>query len=162
MQRIYADGTQMKIEHWQSQDNYPQFQLTYQNLLGGCKGGEGWPAKLQHCDTRKGNSDLLYNPADPTHHIETRIAYGLDGSIHAVEPEFNEQLERVLNLNLPRIKNNRKSVLNALLTWWKREKRRLQGPVPKAQIEHEIQRRTNARHLSPYCQVAVWWLNKKL
>jgi uncharacterized protein (TIGR02646 family) len=163
MGRIRADGGFMKIEHWRSRANHSDDQLRYQNLLGGCKGGEGQPLDLQHCDTRKGNADLQWNPADPTHQIETRITYALDGTIRAVDPMFNSQLNCVLNLNLPQIRNNRKGVLTALLDWWKGEKNRLKGPVPKARIAREIQQRTNAAdNLSPYCQVAVWWLRQKL
>ena len=163
MGRIRPDLASMKIEHWQSQTNHPDDQLTYQNLLGGCKGGEGQPVKQQHCDTRKGNADLRWSPADPTHHVETRIDYGVDGTIRANDAEFDAQLNDVLNLNLPQIKNNRKSVLSALLDWWKAEKARLKASVPKEGIEREIKRWTHPEHeLIPYCQVAVWWLNQKL
>lgn len=164
MGRIRADGGLMKIEHWRSQANHEDAQLRYQNLLGACKGGDGQPFKLQHCDTRKGESDLQWNPADPAHHIETRVTYTSDGTIRAHEAVFDAQLNDVLNLNLPQIKNNRKGVLSALLYWWKGEKNRLQGPVPRDRIEREIQQRTTGAGggLSPYCQVAVWWLRQKL
>jgi uncharacterized protein (TIGR02646 family) len=163
MQRISADGASMKIEHWKCQDNYRQYQLAYQNLLGGCKGGEGLPEKLQHCDTRKGNADLKFNPANPLHHIETRISYGLDGSIRASDAAFNGELNDVLNLNLPEIKNNRKTVLDVVLGWWKSEKRRLQDSVPRLQFERQIEQRTTGNGaLSPFSPVAVWWLKQML
>jgi hypothetical protein len=163
MQRISADGTSMKIEHWQCQDNYGEQELTYRNLLGACKGGEGRPEDLQHCDTRKGNLDLSFNPAELAHHIETRIRYGLDGSIYANDAVFDGQLNEVLNLNLPDIKNNRKSVLVAVLEWWKGEKARLRNAVPRDQFERQIERRTAGNgDLSPYSPVAVWWLRQKL
>jgi hypothetical protein len=163
MERIHADRTLMKVEHWKSQSGFPELQLAYQNLLGGCKGADGQPADKQHCDTKKGSLSLKYNPADPAHHIETWITYQLDGSIHASDPEFDTQLNGVLNLNLKRIRNNRTGVLSAVLSWWKSEKARLRGPVPRARIEQEIERWTaSAPNLSPYCQVAVWWLKDKL
>ena len=72
--------------------------------------------------------------------------------------EFNQQLDEVLNLNLPWLKNNRKGILTAVLQWWKGKK-----PVPKEQIRREIQRHAGgAGELRPYCQVTVWWLQKKL
>jgi uncharacterized protein (TIGR02646 family) len=46
MQRI--DDSNMKIEHWKSQDDYPELQLDYNNLLGACKGGQGSPKHSQH------------------------------------------------------------------------------------------------------------------
>jgi hypothetical protein len=156
MQRIDV-GAMMKIEHWQSQSRFQAQQLNYRNLLGACLGGDGLPSGLQHCDTKKGNRDLAWNPAVPMHHIETRLKYELDGTIRANERTFDRQLDDVLNLNLPQFKNNRKSVLDALLEWWKAEK-----PVPKTGIQRKIDEWANAPILAPYSQVVVWWLRQRL
>ena len=58
MGRIRPVPASMKIEHWRCQKHYRGEQLKYRNLLGACLGGHGQPARLQHCDTRKGDSDL--------------------------------------------------------------------------------------------------------
>ena len=50
MGRIRPDADSMKIEHWRSQARYPDEQLSYRNLLGACRGGEGQPRGRQHCD----------------------------------------------------------------------------------------------------------------
>lgn len=158
MGRIRNGPATMKIEHWQCQARNQGEQLNYRNLLAACPGGDGQPAHLQHCDTRKGDSDLQWNPANPAHHIETRIRYELDGTISSDDPVFDGHLNNVLNLNLVSIKNNRRGVLTALLDWWKAER-----PVPRKRIEGEIQKRINgAGDLTPYCQVAIWWLGQKL
>lgn len=158
MGRIRVQPTAMKIEHWQCESRFQAAQLIYRNLLGACLGGEGQPSHLQHCDTRKGDHDLQWNPAEPAHHIETRVKYELDGTIRADDLVFDGQLNDVLNLNLPQIKNNRKGVLTAVLKWWGERK-----PVPKEQIAREIERRVGGHgELQPYCQVAVWWLNQHL
>jgi uncharacterized protein (TIGR02646 family) len=163
MGRVHNAPTTMKIEHWRCQSRHPGEQLNYRNLLAACLGGNGQPAHLQHCDTRKGDSDLQWNPADATHHIETRVRYEVDGSIHADDTMFDEQLDQVLNLNLPLLKNNRKGVLDAVLDWWKREKARIGGPVPRAQFVRERAKYvTGNREIAPYCQVAVWWLGQML
>jgi hypothetical protein len=163
MGRIEPVWGSMKIEHWRSQTGHDEDQLSYRNLLGGCMGGEGQPPRLQHCDTRKADSELKFNPADPAHHIETWIAYSFDGSIRATDDDFNARLDNVLNLNLPIIKNNRKSVWDAVMKWWKSEKNRLHGPPSKEQIEGEIDRHTHSpRNLLPYCQVAIYVLRQKL
>jgi uncharacterized protein (TIGR02646 family) len=152
----YGEG--MKIEHWHSQAHYPGEQLSYRNLLGACFGGHGQPPRLQHCDTRKGDRELQWNPADPAHHIETRIRYEMDGTIWADHAVFDEHLKEVLNLNLAYVRNNRKAVLIALLEWWQTRK-----PMSRARVEREIERRTGgAGNLTPYCQVAVWWLKQRL
>jgi uncharacterized protein (TIGR02646 family) len=163
MNRIHGAYDTMKIEHWRCQSAYPAEQLSYRNLLGACIGGRGQPPHLQHCDTRTGDSSLQWNPADPAHHVETRVRYELDGSIRSDEAAFNAELETVLNLNLPLLRNNRRSVLDAVLAWWRYEKGRIGGAVPRATFERERARRTDgAADLEPFCQVAVWWLDQRL
>lgn len=161
--RIHGDPTEMKIEHWQCQDRHSSEQLNYRNLLGACPGGKGQPPQLQHCDTRKGDRDLKWNPADPAHHVETRLSYELDGSIRSGDVEFDQQLVTVLNLNIAILKNNRKGILDSLLHWWRHEKARLKGPVPRERLQQERDRRiAGTGELSPYCQVAVRWLEQRL
>lgn len=163
MGRIWSGQDTMKIEHWHCQSGYPGEQLNYRNLLGACLGGQGQPAHLQHCDTRKGNQDLRWNPADPAHHIERRIRYELDGSIRSEDPEFDAQLDQVLNLNLAVHKNNRKAIFEAFVKWWRGEKNRIHGPVPRQRIERERERHAaGTGHLAPYCQVTVWLLDQRL
>jgi len=158
MGRIRPDANAMKIEHWRCQERYPNEQLDYRNLLGACMGGQGRPQREQHCDTRKGKRDLLWNPADPAHAIETRVEYGSDGTISSNDPAFDEQLDSVLNLNLAILKQNRKGVLDAVLQWWRRRR-----PVTRHRIEREIDRyASEGGQLSPYCPVVIWWLNRKL
>ena len=163
MGRIRNGPGTMKIEHWRCKSRYPAEQLNYRNLLAACPGREGQPQHLQHCDTRKGDQDMKWNPADPNHHIETRLRYELDGTIRSDDPEFDQQLNETLNLNLPFLKNNRKAVLDAVLKWWQSEKRRRNGSVPRYRFERERNRRTAGNgDLEPFCQVAVWWLEQRL
>lgn len=163
MGRIRPQTRSMKIEHWRSRSSASCEQLNYRNLLGACRGGEGRSLQRQHCDTRKGDRDLLWNPADPSHHIETRVRYELDGGIRSDEDEFDKQLGQVLNLNLPRLKNSRKGVLDGILEWWRREKARLRGPVPRSRLKRERDRRIGGTgELKPYSPAAVWWLDQRL
>ena len=119
--------------------------------------------RLQHCDTRKGARDLQWNPADPAHSIEARLRYESDGSITSNDAAYAKQLEEVLNLNLSFLKNNRRGILDAILEWWRSEKARLHGPVPRARFQTERARRVvGTGELGPYCQVAVWWLDQRL
>ena len=164
MNRVKATGTGMKIEHWQCQSHNAHLELSYTNLLAACLGGHGQPQVLQHCDTRKGEQDLKFNPANAAHRIEQRIRFELDGTIASSDSEFDMQLNDVLNLNLPLLKNRRKGVLTAILDWWKGEKSRLEGPVPLEQLARERARRAGdeAGHLMPFDPVAIWWLDQRL
>lgn len=161
MGRIRSDS--MKVEHWKCQSRFPGEQLDYRNLLGACQGGEGQPRSRQHCDTRKGDSDLRWNPADQSHQIEARIYYETDGAIRSSDAKFDIQLKDVLNLNLPVLKTSRRRIRERVLDWWKLERRRLRGPVPRERFEKERGRRIGgAAELEPFCQVAVWWLDQRL
>lgn len=162
MTRVEATGTGMKIEHWRCQLRHAELELAYSNLLAACLGGHGQPEDKQHCDTRKGERDLKFNPADPSHRMEQRIRFESDGTIASGDADFDAQLNDVLNLNLALLKNRRKFVLTAILEWWKSEKARLRGPVPIEQLARERARRTGdgVGHLTPFDPVAVWWLNQ--
>lgn len=163
MARIRPDRESMKIEHWHSQSNHSEEQLRYGNLLGACLGGQGQPSALQHCDTFKGERELKWNPADTGHNIETIIHYEADGSIHSSDPTFDTQLNEILNLNLVVLKNNRKAIWVAVVTWWRMEKERIQGPVPRSHILAErIRYSANNGQLEPFSQVAIWWLDQRL
>ncbi|OQW89596.1 MAG: hypothetical protein BWK78_07725 [Thiotrichaceae bacterium IS1] len=151
----------MKIEHWHCQSNYPEDQLNYKNLLAVCCGNEGQSFD-QHCDTRKGNSDLKYNPANPADEVEDKIEYySFDGSIFSKDREFNEQLSLVLNLNHARFKRNRKSVLDSVQAVLnhrpgKRTLKEIEGYIAnwkKTGINGE---------LKEYCGIAIYYLYKKL
>lgn len=164
MGRICPSRESMKIEHWRCQANYPAEQLRYSNLLGACMGGEGQPPNKQHCDTRKGNRDLQLNPADPAHQVEARVRYRLDGSIVGSDPEFDCQLNNVLNLNLPWLKEHRKGVLDGLLGWWRSETSRLGAPISRDSLVRKRDKiiAGDGQQLRPYRQIAVWWLDEQL
>ncbi len=160
MGRIRSASDAMKIEHWQCQSRHPTQQLVYRNLLGACLGGEGQPRAQQHCDARKGDDDLKWNPAEPGHQIEVRVVYDPDGTIRSANADFDGQLKTVLNLNLERLKGNRAAVLTGILDWWKASR-----PVPRDRLEREMQRHAGVGtggDLEPYSAVAVWWLRRKL
>jgi uncharacterized protein (TIGR02646 family) len=160
--RIWADGSAMKIEHWQPQSRYADQQLVYANLLAACLGGQGYAD--QHCDTRKGNRDLKFNPADPRREIESLISYGLDGTISSRDAEFSGQLDDVLGLNIAKLVNSRKGILNGLADWLRHEKARRQRSVPKVVIKRMRDKLLSQTRddLEPFVQVKIWWLEQLL
>ena len=162
MRRIRPARDAMKIEHWQSQGRYPSQQLSYENMLGVCLGGQDKPGSKQHCDTRKGSRDLKWNPANPRHRIETRVRFDRDGSIRSSDDDFCRQLNEVLNLNLPWLKSNREAVVRGIEESWKEVRSR--RPAARDRL---VQRMRSAYldaegELAEYCQVALYWLDKVL
>lgn len=160
LSRVRAEHSQMKIEHWHCQDNYPAEQLDYSNLLGACMGNEGAPAKYQHCDTRKGNRSLSRNPANPLHWVEGMIRFGGDGRVYSADPIFDAELDEVLNLNLAFLKNNRKAILTAFTDAMPKS-----GELRRPALEKWLRGwngESGTGELHPYCQVVVYWLRKRL
>ncbi|MGV1836895.1 retron system putative HNH endonuclease [Rhizobium rhizogenes] len=154
--RVRAESTAMKIEHWQSQASYPERQLIYANLLGACLGGDGRSPTDQHCDTKKANRDLKWNPADTAHAIEARLKYLVDGTILSLDDEFNTQLNDTLGLNLRYMKSSRKAVLDSVLQWWR------STPDARQKVQQQISYRINAAEYQPFSPVAIWFLRQKL
>jgi uncharacterized protein (TIGR02646 family) len=160
LSRIRSEHDAMKVEHWHSQAAHGAEQLDYSNLLGACRGNEGKPGKDQHCDTRKGDRDLSRNPANPLNHVEDLIRFSGDGEISSVDPVFEAELNEVLNLNLPFLKNNRKSTLTAFQNGLAKR-----GPLRRAALEKWLRDwngESEDGELRPYCQVVVFWLRKRL
>lgn len=161
MQRIRPNSDDMKIEHWHSQspNKYPNKQLDYANLLGACKGGEGQgtPHKQQHCDTRKSDSDLSRNPANSAHQIEPLLKYLPDGTIISTDPQFDQELNDVLNLNLPLLINNRKAVLDAFT-------KALSGNVGNLAWQRILRKweNNNGGELEAYCGIVIFYIRRKL
>lgn len=154
--RIKATPNGMKIEHWQCQADHPERQLDFSNLLGACTGGQGRPEREQHCDTRKGNGGLCFSVCDPTHPIERKIRFLGDGTIRSDDATVNEEINTVLNLNLPRLVNNRKGVLVAFQSCLER------GASLDPARELPKWDGSQPGDLPEFSQVVVYWLQKRL
>jgi uncharacterized protein (TIGR02646 family) len=154
-----------KIEHWHSQSEHPLEQLDYSNLLAACKGNEGERWSEQHCDTRKGNSSLSRNPANPSHRVEDTLHFKGDGRIVSDDPGFDAELNHVLNLNYSRLKENRKAVLEAFCA-----QLRKRGELQRRQLESMLREWNEVSksdelpggELREFCQVVVYWLRKRI
>lgn len=153
--RIRPDAANMKIEHWQCQDNYPNRQLDYQNLLGACLGGHGRPKREQHCDTRKGKDDLCFCLTDLAHPIERQIRFLGNGEITSDDATITNAINDILNLNLDQLVRNRKAVLDAF-------KQRLGKGHLNATRELQKWNGSQPGELPEYAQVMVFWLEKKI
>lgn len=146
----------MKIEHFKSQKKFPALQLEYSNMLGCCLGQAGKPHKQQTCDTFKGDLELSLNPSIKTDFTKMQIYYTGDGTIKSLNPDFDKQLNDVLNLNTNVLKANRKTMIDsAKLALPKKS-----GILCKSEIQKLIIKFENAH--KPYYGVAIYYLIKKL
>ncbi len=158
MQRISA--TSMKVEHWHSQSKHPDEQLAYWNMLGCCPGNEGKRSLQQHCDTKKRDREISFNPANETHHPRLNIHYAGDGTISSGNEQFNTEINSILNLNWTRLRNNRKAVLKSVVQVLSRNA----GTRTRSEVQALIrrwERQDAGGSLKEYCAVAIYYLNKK-
>jgi uncharacterized protein (TIGR02646 family) len=161
MQRINDD--RMKIEHWKSQDEYPELQLIYSNLLGACQGGQGFPRNLQHCDTRKSNFEITINPLDSNKSCENLVKYRGNGEIYSDDEAINHDLNEILNLNMQTLVNNRRDVLELIIQQLTKE--RATGNWTVVMLTQKINLLSNKQQdgmYKPYCQIVIYHLKKKL
>ncbi|MCF7958563.1 MAG: TIGR02646 family protein [Phycisphaerae bacterium] len=159
MQRINKDS--IKIDHWHCQSKHSSKQLDYKNLLGCCMGNEGKSPKEQHCDTKKSDDDISFNPANPNDHRKMKIRYLGNGMIRSDNLQFNEELNSILNLNLSRLKSNRKTIWKSVTQVLSKT----QVSCTRNQIEKLIvkyQKKDSNGYFKEYCDVAIYYLEKKL
>lgn len=163
MGRISVDT--MKIEHFKSQSyckdhNQPELAVDYANMLGCCKGNEKHPLDQLTCDSRKGNKELLYNPANPDNYAKLKIRYLDDGTIKSDDAAFDEQLNSVLNLNAAFLKHNRRDVIDGA----KNALNYKAGRRTKSQIQNMIAKISSLTDgmYTPYFYAAVGYLEKQL
>lgn len=170
MQRISIDD--MEIEHNKAQNEncYPELQLDYKNLLASCTGNRGKGLENFHCNARKGyyegkniNYTITLNPADSNKNCENYIKYGSTGNLFSDDETINHELNEILNLNRPTLRDNRKITLDVIIhvlnkkfsnkTWSKE--------AIKKKVE-ELSSKDAEGKYSPYCQYIAWYLSKRL
>jgi uncharacterized protein (TIGR02646 family) len=161
MSRINLD--EMKIEHWQSQTQYKSRQLDYRNLLGACMGNQGARPQNQHCDTRKGDSEITINPIERDKNCESLIKYRPDGKIYSDDVSVNDDLNETLNLNLGFLKKNRKDALDVVIR--KLDEKFSNKTWAKITMQKEIDKlntKDENGFYDVYCQFIVSYLRSKL
>lgn len=107
MSRISLE--KMKIEHFFPQSKFQSKALEYSNLLAVCRGYEGQCLQDQTCDTKKSNQIITIDPLNLVH--VNNITYSRDGTINS--NFYQDDLDKILNLNLFKLKNNRKNALSS-------------------------------------------------
>ncbi len=161
--RIAATHNGMKIDHFEAQSVEPEKALSYSNMLGACLGGMGNPPKLQHCDTKRGNRPIEYNPADPLRDIHSVIVLGANGRLSSPSAIFSDQLDKTLGLNLPRLVTERERQIKAVTKWWSSAHTKKRRKPNQNEINGQLDRLEPSHgDLVPFQFAAVWWLKNKV
>lgn len=154
-----------EIEHYLSQELHPEKQLDYKNFLGVCNGNAGNPPKLLHCDkSRPENSTLAVNPLKKND-IE-QIKYKVDGTIFSDNKLIDNDLNKILNLNISYLQENRKKIRQIAIDRLNRYYPKKKGEsFTKSELQQELnfwESIDKNGFSKEYCQVAVYFLQNKL
>jgi len=159
-----------EIEHYKSQDVYPDLSLNYTNMLGVCNGNAGKPIHKQHCDKSKDFEKnkkylpLTINPLNPN--CQELIEYKASGKITSKNEIINRDLNIVLNLNEEDLVKNRKKAIDLAVQSIKNAipKNRKNQDWNKADIKKEKDKWKmlyNSEY-QPFCQAVIYYLDKRL
>ena len=155
----------MKVAHWASQSDNDDKTLDWDNLLGACEGGNGGPRDQMHCDTAQDNTPIKLHPADRAQRCERLVRYFSDGRVASDDQELQKDLDETLKLNYLPLKTARKQILDVMLSRLERQGGK-GAPWPRALYEPRGSPRWKQRDaeqkLPEYCQVAIYYLQKKL
>ena len=154
-----------KIEHFLCQDDHRQEELNYNNMLLACLGNEGFPHRLQTCDSYKGNKPLAITPSSNGRNIEDLINYKANGEIYSNNEQLNEELDSVLNLNMQTLKENRcviyETVRDRIIAEVGKHKN---NNLKRGFLQREKQKwlaLSESKYIE-YCMVGVYVIDKKL
>ena len=157
----------MGIEHlkpfsaYNGENGKPDLRLEYKNLLATCKGGEGGPKHLFHCDKAKWDAEIKLDPTNKQ--LMDLIKFDANGFIYTDIEEYDREINEVLKLNVEPLRKARLSIWRSLEQIIKKEFGN--KPVKRSFINEKIKvwSKCNRQGMAEqYCQVAVYYLKKKL
>lgn len=148
-----------RIEHLKPQsDLSSKGAMDYANMVICCPGAmEGVEEDKTHCDRHKGNSECHCSPFNQD--FINSLSYKSDGTIISSDPLCNVELNTILNLNIPLLKLNRKSVRDTVI-------RSLGSKDWKKRDLLNLLKRFSSKDkdgcMTPYCGVAISFIEKRL
>ncbi len=129
--------------------------MDYSNMVVCCPGAIDGDF---HCDKKKEMQTISFSLFD-ANFIKTLSYKSGTGEIISTNPLFNQQINEVLNLNHPKLQRNRKEVLQGLISTLGKRSQWRKSEIVKTRDYFATKH--NGK-FSPYCGIAVWFLNKKL
>lgn len=149
------------VEHILSREAHGDKKLDYSNMVICCPGHIGGE---DHCDRKKQNQDVSFSLFD-SNFIST-LSYKSDGEVVSANEQYNVEINKVLNLNTPLLKENRKKA-------WEGVKQSLikdhgNKPWRRAALEKflgkykSMKSRDGKLQYIPYCGIVIYFLEKKI
>lgn len=164
MRRI--DAANSRIEHLKPQSlsisqGKPEETLNYSNMILCCDGdiNKSNTLKSFHCDRKKQETPIHFTPFEQ--HVIDTISYSSNtGEIKSTDSMINDDINKVLNLNLGRLKENRLAVLRGVTVMLGTKK-----DWKKSEIQYLLKNYTNKDvngKKKPYCGIVIWFLSSRL
>ncbi len=169
MQRISANSDKsgvpmMQIEHYEAQSQNEDLQLNYLNMLGVCLGNKGFARHLQHFDQSRGNEVLKIDPRQPV--CEEYIRFSNNGEIYSDDEQVDNDLNRILNLNVRYLVDARKAAIDETVKNLRNKYKKKPGQSwSKSDLQKEIRnwQELDVDGMFPvFCQAAIYYLQRKL
>lgn len=149
------------VEHILSRDSHKDKKLDYRNMVVCCPGHIG---DEDHCDRLKKSQDISFNLFD-SNFIST-LSYKSDGKIESTNKQYDEEINKVLNLNTPLLKENRKNSWDSVKQLLIKEmgNKPWNRSVLKKYLEKYSSMRNKDGKLQyiPYCGIVIYFLQKKI
>lgn len=137
--------------------------LSYDNMLAVCSGGDGAGKKGLHCDRARGDKELQVNPLEPD--TLAKIRYRHDGKILSEDPDINNDIDQTLNLNgeFTHLVENRKAVIDELNRRLQRVAKQRGARAVGSYCKRELNKfqRNNAGDFPPYIGVLMYFLERR-
>lgn len=147
------------IEHLKPQTALSrEGKMDFRNMVICCPGAmASTEPQMTHCDRHKAETSISFSPLDQNF-INT-LSYKTDGSIVSSNEVFENEINSILNLNIPMLKQNRKEARNTAI------KMLGKNNWGKAELEKILQRYSSKDadgKLTEYCGVVISYITKKL
>lgn len=164
MRRI--DAAHSRIEHIKPQssslaEGHPEEALDYHNMILCCDGdiNSAQEKKGFHCDRRKADIPIHFSPLE-SHVVETVSYSSKSGEIKSSDETYRNDFNDVLNLNHPRLKENRLATLNGVIDRLKKKSDWKKSELTDALNNYLC--KNNEGKKKPYCGIVIWFLMKKI
>lgn len=135
--------------------------MDFRNLVICCPGAiMDTSKKKAHCDRRKAENRIHLSPLDKN--FIATIEYGSDGLIKSTDSICDQEINEILNLNIPLLKANRKAVKDVIIRKLDTKSKKDWKKTDIAKLLRFFSSKNEKGEYPAYCGVAQWYLSRKL